>query len=404
MSNPAPHRRFLLIGIGGVYNYGCEAIVRGTEILLHRRWPDAQVVYASPRADDDRQRLAGSNVEVIRREQFGRYSPRNVTRKLLSFAGVTWYPRMDRLRLADGADAVLSIGGDIYTLRPNGLYAKSLMKFGDAVTRAGKKYVLWSASVGPFTKAPKIERDVRAHLNRIGMIAARERETIDYLHSLGVRHNVVACADPAFLVAPELRHQPRGGGCPRIAVNLRPLLATHGQCSVQEMVRQYVDGIATLLAQVPCQIVLVPHVVSDFKESDDDLRCLVLIKESLPRSCRDRVDLLGAGLGFVGTKRELIRCDLVIAARMHCAINAIAANVPTLLLSYSRKALGMAQYVYGCKDWVVPLREFGQKKMIEGVSRMLEAKERIANQLRHRMGKIRVDAGAALRALERLLD
>jgi hypothetical protein len=28
--------RILLIGIGGVYNYGCEAIVRGTEAIVRR--------------------------------------------------------------------------------------------------------------------------------------------------------------------------------------------------------------------------------------------------------------------------------------------------------------------------------------------------------------------------------
>ena len=46
-----------LYGIGGVYNYGCEAIVRGTEIILRKKWPNIQIKYASLRPEDDKRRI-----------------------------------------------------------------------------------------------------------------------------------------------------------------------------------------------------------------------------------------------------------------------------------------------------------------------------------------------------------
>ena len=43
---------------------------------------------------------------------------------------------------------------------------------------------------------------------------------------------------------------------------------------------------------------------------------------------------------------------------MHCAVNAITMNIPTVFLSYSEKAKGMAEYVYNTKNAVLSLSEF----------------------------------------------
>lgn len=126
---PCNDLQVLLIGIGGVYNYGCEAIVRGTERMLHEQWPDARIVYASRRLEDDRARLKGCHIELIRRKRVGRYSPRNVLRKVLSIAGISWYPTTDPPKISNGYDAVLSIGGDIYTIGPNGAYNRGFPAF-----------------------------------------------------------------------------------------------------------------------------------------------------------------------------------------------------------------------------------------------------------------------------------
>lgn len=77
---------------------------------------------------------------------------------------------------------------------------------------------------------------------------------------------------------------------------------------------------------------------------------------------------------------------------MHCAINAIAAGVPTLLISYSQKAVGMAEYVYGNKKLVIPIKEFGSPLFINVVKDMLSKHSFIADYLKNRIPDIRDDA------------
>ena len=76
-------------------------------------------------------------------------------------------------------------------------------------------------------------------------------------------------------------------------------------------------------------------------------------------------------------KSDLARCNFVIAARMHCAINAITMNVPTIFLSYSEKAKGMAEYVYGTSHGVFSLIEFEDYHKIANIIREWNLESRI---------------------------
>jgi len=397
--------RFLLIGIGGVYNYGCEAIIRGTERMLHEQWPDAKVVYASRRPEDDRARLKGCNIEIIRRKRVGRYSPRNVLHKLLSIAGISWYPTTDPPVIANGYDAVLSIGGDIYTLGPNGSGPRGFMRFGDECERRGVPYVLWGASVGPFSQNPETERVFTKHLKNISLITVRETATVDYLQTLGVINNVIPCADPAYVVAPEIMADYTSQRKdPTIGINLSPLSVRHTGHSLDESVHTQARTIEGLIQALHGRIVLIPHVVCDFIEGDDDLRYLRKVKQAIACEYQGAVTLLNNDTGFVGTKKELMECDLVIAARMHCAINALSACVPTILISYSRKAEGMCQYVYGNSDWVVPLNEFLPDSISRKVSRLIGQVEETRGYLAKRIPEIQDDAFRPAKALKDMLE
>lgn len=397
--------RILLIGIGGVYNYGCEAIVRGTERMLHEQWPDAKIVYASRRPEDDRARLKGCNVEIVRRKRVGRYSPQNVLRKLLNIAGISWYPTTDPPAIADGCDAVLSIGGDIYTIRSNGAGNRGFLRFGDACEIRGVPYVLWGASVGPFTQNIETERVFTKHLKNISLITARESETVDYLRTLGVYDNVIPCADPAYVVTPEItvNHTHQRNGL-TIGINLSPLSVIHAGYSLEDSISTQASTIQHLIKSLDVRIVLIPHVVCDFMEGDDDLRYLHRLKQAIASEYQEAVTLLNNDIGFIGTKRELVKCDLVIAARMHCAINALAAHVPTILVSYSRKAVGMCQYVYGNSNWVVPLDEFLPDSISQKVSRLIGQVEETRGYLAKRIPEIQQDASRSVQSLKEIFE
>lgn len=396
--------QILLIGIGGVYNYGCEAIVRGTEQIIRKEYPTADIIYASRRPEDDRARLKGCHIELIRRKRVGRYSPRNVLRKVLSIAGISWYLTTDPPKISNGYDAVLSIGGDIYTIRSNGTGNRGFLRFGDACETRGVPYVLWGASIGPFSQNPETERIFTKHLKNISLITARETATVDYLQTLGVIDNVIPCADPAYVVASEIKTNDtnRRNGL-TIGVNLSPLSVRHSRYSLEEAIYVQSEVIQKVIKTLNARIVLIPHVVCDFMEGDDDLRYLRRLKQAIKSEYQEAVTLLNNDIGFVGTKKELVKCDLVIAARMHCAINALAAHVPTILVSYSRKAVGMCEYVYGNGDWVIPLNEFGSNHTLEKIRSIIKQQQQIRAYLAKRIPEIQHDAYRPIQTLKEIL-
>jgi len=396
--------RILLIGIGGVYNYGCEAIVRGTEAIVRSEYPDANIVYASRRVADDLKRLEGSKVQVIERGSPRRYSAKNICRKLLSLAGIRWTPMVEPLGLLKGIDAVFSIGGDIYTLSPTAGYSMSFPKFGDAAQKRGVPYVLWGASVGPFTENLKAERAFRKHLKGLSLITAREAETINYLQSLGISNNVVPCADPAYVVAPEIKADGIRQGIFTIGINLSPLSMRYTDITEEKAIYAQARTIEGLIKAFDARIVLIPHVVCDFNEGDDDLRYLRKIQQAITSEYQETVTLLESDPGFVGTKKELIKCDLVIAARMHCAINALAAHVPTIFVAYSHKAVGMCEYVYGNRDWVIPLNEFVPDSVLDKVGELISQKEEMSAYLAKCIPEIQEAVCSSVKALKEMLE
>ncbi|VUX46336.1 Polysaccharide pyruvyl transferase family protein WcaK [Candidatus Defluviicoccus seviourii] len=393
----------LLHGIWGTYNYGCEAIVRGTATLLRQVDPDIVVWYASARIADDRIRLRDSGVNVIPRRLYGRYSARNVVRKLLTKTRMDWEPVMEGMKMTDGMDAVLSIGGDIYTAGP-GQYPRHPMRFGDAVLARGIPYILFGASVGPFEVTEAVEDRIRRHLRRISLITAREPETISYLARLGVSDNVVACADPAYVVAPDVH----GVTAPTarklvIGINLSPLSARHVGRTLDTALTQQARAISALIEELDADVLFLPHVYAPFASDDDDVRYLQELRTRLPVSLQARVELVEGDPGFVGMKHHLTRCHLVIAARMHCAINAVSCLVPTIFASYSSKAVGMCRYVYGNLEWNASVRELLPERLVPLVASMQQAGPNVRNYLRQRVPAIRRDAAAVVPSLSRLL-
>lgn len=393
---------FLLYGISGVHNFGCEAIVRGTELILREIWPDSAIKYASARPEYDSGKLVDTGVQIVPRQRYSRYSVRNICRKAAAMAGSSWTPIMENLEIFDDNDVVLSIGGDRYTMRPRGAYPAELVKIGEYVLARGIVFVVWGASVGPFNT--QVAEVFASHLKRTDLITSREVASTAYLASLGVCDNVVSCADPAYLVDPQERLAPELSKALRIGINLSPLSSRviKGK-SNETIIAEQSQAIAGLVRRFGAEIVLIPHVIDAFNNRDDDLGYLRKLQAGLPKDVAGMVVLFAEDGGFLGAKTEIRKCHLVLAARMHCAINAIASGVPTILLAYSQKAGGMAEYVYGDRRWVLPIEEFASPVLVKQVQAMLDEIGAVAALVQERLPLIRRDAKRAGFALaERL--
>ncbi|WP_148639144.1 polysaccharide pyruvyl transferase family protein [Aquimarina longa] len=357
-------KRILLYGILGVYNYGCEAIVRGTVDNLKKAFPKASITYASINVEEDKKRLKGCDVEIIERPVKGAIK-RRIIRKLVSYIGIDYKVYYDSFKIIDDYDIIVSIGGDMYTLSAKGVYPYSLMKLGDIAIKKGKKYIIWGASIGPFDSYPKILKKIQKHLRNVSLIISREHETINYLKSIGIHENVIFLPDPAFYVATaneklitETRTKKN-----TIGINLSPLSTFYFTDDLQKMIAQQVDTILKIIRTFNCDIVLLPHVISE-DINDDDYRYLLKIKDMVSRIYPQNIRIVEDDPGFIGIKEELKKCDIVIAARMHCAVNAVATKIPAIFLSYSRKSFGMANLIYKNNDYVVGLETFSDANSI----------------------------------------
>lgn len=355
-------KNILLYGIWGVYNYGCEAIIRGTVNSFKQLYPEATISYASFNVEEDKRRLRGCDVKIIKRPFHNSILKRGI-RKALSYFKIEFPVYTDSFELVDQFDAIVSIGGDMYTLSAEGNYPYSLMKFGDVALQKGKKYILWGCSIGPFENYPKIQKKIKEHLKNVSLIVSREQETVKYLEKIDVKNNVMCVPDPAFNVAPENTTTREESSDLTIGINLSPLSALYYTKNLEEIIHQQADSICGIIDKFDCKIILLPHVISSSLK-DDDFSFLEKIEKNIATKHPNSVSMVINDPGFIGIKEDIKKCDLVISARMHCAVNAITTNTPAIFLAYSKKAIGMAELVYGSKKYVLDLAEFANSNTL----------------------------------------
>lgn len=377
--------RIGLLGIYGTYNFGCEAIVRGAYKLIKKLYPESEVIYFSYSYEYDSKILSDLPIKI-----YDVHLSRNFFKRVVNkfFHFINYNDRIQMINfkgIMEQVDMIFSIGGDIYTipaiLRENKKYRyyNNLIDFCNQAIENNKSVILYGASVGPFGEYEKAVQYYKKNLEKYKKIVCREYATIEYLNTLGL-NNTMFLPDPAF----QLRTTKHGDITePRfIGINLSPL-------SLNEIYGNYNDSIlpmAKLLDKVyeyfHIDLLFIPHVFSK-NDSDNDLKFLQKVMEKMKDSNQKHVQIAESNGGFLGVKKQLKKCHFVVAARMHCAINAINEDIPAILLSYSQKSIGMCQYVYESEKWLVNIKEI-EKNLLNKMSLMMEEKDCIKVYLENR--------------------
>jgi colanic acid/amylovoran biosynthesis protein len=226
---------FILAGNGSYKNRGCEAIVRGTIAIIRKYYDDPQFIVCSQFKNEDHlkdQQKEEIDTSVIHLRM--RVLPFLRTKYLNKIFWKIYrlFPSLRRkyiyqeiIKYIPDARGVLSIGGDNYSLDYHSL--EMFIDLDDLIESKRKKLIIWGASVGPFSRSPKVERFMEGHLKKQTAIMARETKTIDYLKNIHIEKNVYKVIDPAFAMTPL---KPQGeisyGDLTRtIGVNFSPLMA-----------------------------------------------------------------------------------------------------------------------------------------------------------------------------------
>jgi polysaccharide pyruvyl transferase WcaK-like protein len=218
----------------------------------------------------------------------------------------------------------------------------------------------------------------------VSLIVAREQRCIDYLNNNDIRDNVCFMPDPAFAVTLKKESvEPEYIGINLSPLSLKELYGTITDSMLLNMASQIEEIVS--INNLP--VMLIPHVISPVDELDNDLAFMKRIYNLLGEKVKEKVMVCEPG-GFLEAKSLLRKCHILIAARMHCAINAVSEGVPTLFLSYSEKAKGMSKFIYGDDRFLLSLQDMGAT-LPKRAGELLEQEQQVRRYLEERIAQIR---------------
>ena len=368
--------KILLFLHGGSLNRGCEAIVRTGVAEIKTQFPDAVIDLASyePETDAHLENIH----QVFRHEQ--------KPPKKFSWAGLKsaffvkffqdekyhyQYNQKDIIAKIKNYDVFISVGGDNYCYGElPGFYEINRL-----IKKAGKKLILWGASIGEEDLTPAKIQD----LQRFDLLLARETLTEKVLKNAGCK-NVKLVADGAFLMEKTELPLPEGFiENKTLGFNFSPLIFGRNPQS-KEAAFQLVEHI---LATTDFNIALVPHVI---QKGNNDYETLKEFFERYKET--NRVFLLPNNLNATEYKGYIARMRFFIGARTHATIAAYSTGVPTMVLGYSVKSKGIAKDIFGEEKLVLGIEEISDaEKLIAKFEEMkqeeLMLKEILRNKIPH---------------------
>lgn len=370
--------RVAIFGIGGLYNFGCEAIVRGTVEFVRRLYgKDTIITYYTREFEQDKITIEDLGIEIKEIKYKSSFFKKAIS-KVIDIFQIPIVPFFNDIfaLIIDNSDVIVSVGGDIYTI-PRYLrdhkkyrYVNYMVEFGKKAIKNNKKVIIYGASVGPFGQYSKAKKYYIDHLKEVDRIICREMKSISYLKSEGVVNNVLFLPDPAFLVK-ENDSKIIGN---YIGINLSELSLqeVYGKVTT-DMINDICIALENVVIRTGYPLMLIPHVLSPYTTEDNDLVFLKKIYQRLPEDIK-RKTMLAEPKNFIDAKQYLRKCKIVVAARMHCAVNSIIEGIPSIFLSYSQKSIGMSEFVYGNTKYTLDIKDM-TRQLGDSVVKLLEEYE-----------------------------
>ncbi len=362
----------------GSVNRGCEAIVRSGVAMIKEKHPTAIVNLISFNPESDK------NIPLIDTVFDGRdcdiskfsFAGMVATFKNKVFKDETYFLRKKHyniLKHIPDHDVFLSIGGDNYC------YGEQpwLYEIDRNIKKAGKKLVLWGASIGD----DDLSLEKIADLKTFDLILARESLTFQILKQNGLS-NVELCADGAFTMDKEELPLPiewQLGNT--IGFNFSPLVWNMNKQSHKAAF----DLVQHILDTTDMTIAFTPHVM---EKGNDDSQVLAEFYHHFKAS--KRVLLLPNNLNAIQYKGYIARMRFFIGARTHATIAAYSKLIPTLVLGYSIKSKGIAKDIFGEEKLVLSLKEISDsQKLIAKFEEMKTQEKELITILANRIPEIK---------------
>lgn len=384
-------KKIVMYAHGGSGNHGCEAIVRSTLKILEDI--KTKKILISTRPEEDKKYKIDSLCSVDREQTSYSKKSKNFLSAYLKLKICNDYIPMEKLQYREAVskvgkgDIALSIGGDNYCYAD---YQRYIMLH-DMYLNRGAKTILWGCSIEPELLKRK---DVINDLKKYHLITARE--TITYNAVKEINPNTVLVSDPAFLLDKKTKDNIENKRW--VGINISPMVVDNEAVNGITM-KNYENLINYILETTNLNIMLIPHVVWEFsndfvplKNLNDKYKKLGRIKLLEDMSCED-------------IKGYIAKCRYFIGARTHSTIAAYSNCIPTLVIGYSVKAIGIARDLFGTdENYVIPVQKIKKdNELVNQFKWLCNHEKQIVKILEDEMENYKERAYIARNAIEQLL-
>ena len=315
-------------------NRGCEAIAKGTAILLNEKKENLHGLCRNIPVD--------TKLGVDKYVTLERYStPPFLTRAYnsllyhlhLPLKRIPYSSQMEFVKRIPKEGVLVSTGGDMMCYGNN--YVITTNNYAHA---NGIKSILWGCSMGPENLTPEKEET----LHNFSLIYARESLSYDFFKSLGL-NSVCLFPDPAFVLEPEKCALPECFAKGDVlGINISNYVL--GDFSLETPFgKEVVKMFDYIIKETNYQVLLVPHVLWDFRgdRQDDRQIASILIKKY---GTTNRVSTMDVdNLNYCQIRYIISKCKMFVGGRTHAVISAYSTGVPTIALGYSIKSRGIAK-------------------------------------------------------------
>lgn len=385
-------KKYILYSHAGSENHGCEALLR-TSILVIK---NIDKVYSENPSSDKKyelDRITKIFPEKTNQEQ-------KILQKILY--SIKYHLKKDDklyfrqlyrdfIREIDSKAIYISIGGDNYCYH----FSEWLEVLNSEINKKQAKTVLWGCSIN---EDELEDKEVVEDLKKYSLITARESITYNILREKLPNNKIYLVPDTAFLLPTEETKLPIGfqeGNT--IGLNISPVILENSNNGIR-LLDNLVELVNYIIDNTKYQIALIPHVV--FKGNDD--------REAL-RVIRDKCKMPNRTVTIsdqncMALKEIISKCSLFIGARTHSTIAAYSTMVPTLVLGYSVKSLGIAKDLFGTYDnYVLPVQKLeSSKELISGFVWLDKNKDNIRKHLEEVMPSYKEKINDSITYLEQI--
>lgn len=379
--------KILIVGATCSKNNGSAAMIISATKALKKYIPNSSFTVLSIFPELDSKKTGAYDLRVA--------SGNSSITELLSYftRSVLWKVSRQNRVIGDGvlkeffdSDIVIDLSGDSFSDDSTVLDSIICCYRILLCSLLNKPIVIYAQSIGPF-KTTYTRYLSKYCLNKVDLLIARDKITVEYLKKIGIKNKVHFTADSAFLLDAtpheELKHILVKEN---IDTNERPLIGISTSQHIYDLtlkdgespyITLMVGIIDYLVEKLNAQIVLVPHVTNNEKPVDDRF---VSSKIREMTENKDKVKVINNEYSPEILKGIISLCDMFVGARMHANIAATSMGVPTLAIAYSHKAYGIMKML-GVEEYVLDFKTMSFDDMKVKIDDLWDNKKEVNRKL-----------------------